>query len=172
VKMFLEDQSTEIPRIGEVVIVACLNSDHWSFLRAVCDHCEMTDQNVILGQSKINEELNLYLYGIHANGNLHDFAWDLLVDKMLGYVVLFDWYNYNDFSQTLETIDFLDERTDAPIVIAADVRDQAFPIASTMFEKAIPISSQGRFTYCRSADPVSVKSVLRILFDMLIDRTV
>lgn len=170
--MLFGNQIAAIPKIGEIVLVSCSNSNHWSFLRTVCDNCEMTDQNVVLGQTQINEELCLYLYGINANGNIRDFAWDLLVNKMLGYVILFDWYDYDSFSHTLKTIDFLTDRIDAPMVIAADVRDQAFPIAATMFEEGIPISSQGRFAYCRSADPVSVKSVLRMLFDMLIDRTI
>jgi hypothetical protein len=170
--MLLEDQIAGVPRIGEIVIVSCSKSNHWGFLRTVCDNCEMTDREVVLGQTIINEELYLYLYGIQANGNIYDFAWDLLVDKMLGYVVLFDWYDYHSLSHTLETINFLTDYIDAPMVVAADVRDQAFPIAPRMFDHGIPISPKGRFTCCRSADPESVKSILRMLFDILIDRVV
>jgi len=168
--MLLGDQNIGIPRIGEIVIVSCSNSNHWSFLRAICDNCEMTEHDVVLGQTKINEELDLFLYGLNANKNLHDFAWDLLVHKMLGYIVLYEWYNYVTFPHTLKIIDFLTDHIDAPLVIAADVHDQPFPIVPTMFEEGIPISSKGRFTYCCSSDSENVKGVLRMLCDILIAR--
>ena len=168
--MLLGDQSVGIPRIGEIVVVTCSHSNHWSFLRTVCDNCEMTNQQVVLGQTKINDELYLYLYGINANGDIQDFAWDLIVNKMLGYIVLFDWYDYDTFAHTLKTIDFLTERIDAPLVVAADVHDQNLPIAPTMFEYGIPISPQGRFSFCSSGDRKSVMAILRTLVEMLIDR--
>ena len=96
-----------IPRIGEIVVISCSNSDNWSFLHAVCDNYETTDQNAILGHLAINEDLYLYLYGINSNGNLKEFAWDLIVHKMLGYIILYDWSSEDALSSTLETIDYL-----------------------------------------------------------------
>jgi len=168
--MLLGDQNINIPRVGEIVIVSCSNSNHWSFLRSICDECEITEHDIALGRTKINEDLDLFLYGLNANNNLSDFAWDLLVHKMMGYIVLYDWYDYVTFSQTKKIIDFLTDHIDAPFVIAADVHDQPFPIPPTMFKEGIPISSKGRFTFCCSSDAKNVKDVLRMLCDILLSQ--
>jgi len=169
--MLLAEMTTEMPNIGEIVVVASSNSTHWSFLRSVCDQCEITNQNVVLGQITINQELFLYLYGMNANnGVVQNFAWDLLSQKMLGYVVLFDWYDFVTFPKTLQILDYLSERIEVPLVVAADVKDNA--ISEKIFERGIPISSTGQFTFCRSADRQSSKNVLRILIDIIIERIV
>lgn len=171
--MLLSEMTSVVPKIGEIVVVGSSNSSHWSFLRTVCDQCEITNQNVVLGQIKINEELFLYLYGMNANnGVVQNFAWDLLSQKMLGYVALFDWYDYVSFPKTLQILDYLSQRIEAPLVVAADVKDNTFPISEKIFARGIPISSNSLFTFCRSVDAQSAKTVLRILIDIIIERIV
>ena len=168
--MLDNDLVSILPRIGEIVVVSCSNSDNWSFLHTICDNYESTDQHAILGQITINDQLFLFLYGINSSKNLEEFAWDLIVNKMLGYIILYEWTDSSTFTSTLETIDFLTERIDAPLIVAADIGKEDFPVDISFFNDGITISSHTKFTFCRSDDSNSVKSVIRMLIDMLIEK--
>ena len=168
--MFAETQSREMLRIGEIAIVGPEGAAKQSFISAVCPQVILTDQDVIFGRLEVSEDLRLFLYGIGSDGQTYDFAWDLLAQKMLGYIVLFDWYDEQSFESSKQILDFLTFRFEAPVIIAADVRDRPYPVSEKIYSPDISLDVNGRLTFCKSGDPRSIRKVVVSLLDSLIAR--
>jgi hypothetical protein len=155
--------------IGEIVIVGTTDSAKTRFIQAVCSRVESADKNITFGQLTINDDLLLFLYGIRADNETAQYAWDLMARKMLGYVVLFDWYKEHSFNTTHRTLEYLTQVTDAPVVIAANVGIGALPLPGRFMKKTMSLSSKGQFVFYSEKSVVSVKKVLLTLIDNLIE---
>lgn len=164
------DIETELQHIGEIAIIGPTGSAKYHFIHSLCRKPIITDHDIIFGRFDVNPELSLFLYGIGYEYEQVNFAWDLVANKILGYIVLFDWYNDQSFKVAQNILDFLTAEFDAPITVAADVFDRPFPVQTSIFRPSISLSHQTQFTFCRSNNPASVKKVVVSLLDMLINR--
>ncbi|OGC06792.1 hypothetical protein A2V82_08545 [candidate division KSB1 bacterium RBG_16_48_16] len=157
-------------KIGEIIIVSPSNDDNRKFIQAICRQAVSVDHAVTYGEMEINENLSLYFYGIGYKRSQYNFAWELVAKKVLGYVVLFNWFDDVLFPETKEMIDFLALRVEAPIIIAGDVQDHPFPVGQRIFQPGITFSRQTKFMLCRLSERTSVKKIVISLLDALIDQ--
>lgn len=167
-KMFEATYPKEKRRIGEIAIVGPKGSAKQPFIQSICQDVHITDQDIIFGSLKISSDLYLFLYGIGTNGRAYDFAWDLVAQKILGYIVLFDWYDEQSFKRSKQLLDFITFRFDAPVIIAADVRDRPYPVNEKIYRPNISLTAKDRLTFCKSDDSKSTKRVVISLLDTLI----
>jgi len=163
------DTQTEMHRIGEIVVIGPTSSAKYHFIHSLCKRPVITEYDIIYGRMEINSELALFVYGMGYEQNHLNFAWDLVAHKILGYIVLFDWYDEQSFKVAQNILDFLTE-FEAPIIVAADVANKPYPIPTIAFRPSISISHQTHFTFCQSNQKESVKKVVVSLLDMVISR--
>jgi len=156
-----------IQRVGEIVIVGPPGAAKQPFLSALCPQVEITNQDIILGYLPIHDELMLYCYGISYG---QGFAWDLVGRKMLGYIVIFDWFDDTAFAGSKEIVEFTASYFSAPFIIAADLSDRPLPIPESAVRPPIGLSTMSKFMFCRSSKPASVRKVVITLLDMLIEK--
>jgi signal recognition particle receptor subunit beta len=159
-----------VQKIGEIIVVSPSNEDNRKFIQALCRRASTVNHAVTYGEMEINENLSLYFYGIGYKRSKYNFAWELVAKKVLGYVVLFNWYDDAHFPETKEVVDFLTLQIDAPIIIAGDVQDHPFPVGQRIFQPSITLSRQTKFMLCRLSERTSVKKIVLSLLDALIDQ--
>ncbi len=159
----------ETQRIGEIVIVGPPGSAKYEFINSLCNDVVITDQDVIFGRLPVSRELLLFLYGVGYNGKNFDFAWDLIAPKMLGCIILFDWYNLQSYEGANRILDFLTQQFSSPLVLAADVRGNPYPIEEDLFKAGISLASHVRFLFYRSTDATGMRRATVSLLDTLID---
>ncbi|MBN2413300.1 hypothetical protein JXQ31_16595 [candidate division KSB1 bacterium] len=126
-----------------------------------------SDQDIIFGNLEIENNFNLFLYGISSNGSQNNIAWDLIARKMLGYIIVFYWFDEKSFETAKKNIDFLSTRFDAPMIIAADIMDKPIPVKKSIVNPFISLSNKDKFTFFNSTSADSVKSVLISLIDVV-----
>jgi hypothetical protein len=161
-------QNTE-KRIGEILVIGSSNSSHDSFLYSICPRVMKSDQDIIFGQLQIEQDLSLFLYGISSNGGQNKVAWDLIARKMLGYIIVFDWFDHASYDIARKNIDFIGQRFEAPLIIAADIKDKPLPVKKAIIDPYISFSGREKFTFCNSASVTSIKSVFASLIDIAIN---
>ncbi len=159
----------ETQRVGEIVIVGPPGSAKYEFINSLCKDVVITDQDVIFGRLPVGKDLLLFLYGVGYNGKNFDFAWDLIAPKMLGCIILFDWYNQQSYEGANKILDFLTQQFSAPLVLAADVRSNSYPIEECLFSAGITLSSHVRFLFYRSSDANGIRRAAVSLLDALIE---
>lgn len=163
--MFDLMQNTE-KKIGEILIIGSSNSSHDSFLYSTCPRVMKSDQDIIFGELKIEQDLSLFLYGVSSNGGHDKIAWDIIARKMLGYIIVFDWFDKTSFEIAKKNIDYLGQRFEAPLVIAADIKEKPLPVKKTIVDPCISFSGKEKFTFCNSKSVSSIKSVFATLVDV------
>jgi len=154
-------------KIGEILVIGSSNSSQSSFLYYTCPKVMKSDQDIMFGQLEIEQNLHLFLYGISSNGAKNNIAWDLIDRKMLGYIIVFNWFDEKSYELAKKNIDFLHIRFDAPLIIAADIIDKSLPIKKTIINPFISLSNKDKFTFFNSTSAGSVKSVLSSLIDVV-----
>jgi len=154
-------------KIGEILVIGSSNSSQSSFLYYTCPKVMKSDQDIMFGQLEIEQNLHLFLYGISSNGGQNNIAWDLIARKMLGYIIVFNWFDEKSYELAKKNVDFLSIRFDAPLIIAADIMDKSLPIKKTIINPFISLSNKDKFTFFNSASAGSVKSVLSSLIDVV-----
>jgi signal recognition particle receptor subunit beta len=170
--VYLEDfLSNDSQGIGEMIIVGPPGSARNEFISALCKNAVLTDQDMIFGRMPISKDLLLFLYGVGYDGKNIDFAWDLIAPKALGCIVLFDWYSQQSLADAKKILDFLTYRFSFPLVVAADVRNDQFPVMEKYLEAGMSISKQARLCFFRSSDAASIRQAVISLLDMLIDNS-
>jgi hypothetical protein len=156
-----------VQRVGEIVIVGPAGMAKQPFLQALCPQLHTTNQDILLGALPVNSELILYCYGITKG---QGFAWDLVGRNMLGYVVLFDWYDESSFAACGEIVDFMAASFSAPFVVAADIGIRPLPVPESAVRPNIPLSPLSRFLFFQSHKPASVRKVVITLLDVLLEK--
>ncbi len=156
-----------IQRVGEIVVVGPASAAKEPFLQAICPERFVANQDVLLGAMPINSELLIYCYGItHGRG----FAWDLVGKKMLGYVVMFNWFDDDAYAACREIIDFTTRNFSAPFVVAADYGIRPLPVPESAIRPNIPLSPLSKFLFFQSHKPASVRKVVVTLLDVLLEK--
>jgi uncharacterized protein len=156
-------------RVGEIILIGPPGTDKESFIRAICPHVTLTTQDIILGRLDVSSELVLYFYGIGFHPELGNVAWDLLAKKMLGYIVLFNWFDETSFVNCKTIVDFTTTQFEAPFVVAANVGEQPLPYGEKMRRPEILLSNHARFLFCQSHKPVHARKIVLSLFDLLLE---
>ncbi len=157
------------PRIGEILVLGAHGADVEFFLRAFCTTVVVTDQDILLGQMTVSRTLSLYCYGINPSPPQKTIAWDLFAKKMLGYIVLCNWFDEASFSDCKKIIAFATRHFDAPFVVAADVGEQTLPYGETLRRPEIVLSAGSRFIFCRKHNVVHVRKVMLGLINLLLE---
>ncbi len=140
------------------------------FIKAVCDEIVVENNDLVFGRLQINEQLVIHLYGLEFTDTEIEPALDLVSKKLLGYVFLFNWGRQDSYSEVVSTIDSLTSRYNLPLVIAANLQNGSTEIPSQMLNVDFDISSEGQFTFFRLSDPESVRNVLVMLINSVIDK--
>jgi len=158
-------------RIGEVLLIGPKGAGKADFIRALCEDVELNDRTMHLGRLSISDQLVLHFYGIHAGKNIPSFPWDLLAQKMLGCIVLFHWYSPESFEEAKYLIDFFTSRYQVPMVVAANVSgSDDFSVPERIYKGGIDITPEGKFTFCNTDDPASVRETVVNLIDIIMKR--
>ena len=156
-------------RIGEIAIVGPGILPKQAFIKTVCDEIVVENDELVFGRLQINEQLVVHLYGIDFTDKDIKPSLDLVSKKLLGYVFLFDWGS-QDNSEVIGTVENLTSRYKLPMVVAANLKNGVAEIPPQMLNVDFDISTQGQFTFCRLSDPESVRNVLVMLINSVIER--
>ena len=156
-------------RIGEIAIVGPGIRPKQEFIKAVCDEIVIENDVLVFGRLQINEQLIIHLYGLEFTDKEIKPSLDLVSKKLLGYVFLFNWGG-QDYSEVVSTIDSLTSRYNLPLVIAANLQNGSTEIPSQILNVDFDLSSEGQFTFFRLSDLESVRNVLVMLINSVIDK--
>ncbi len=156
-------------RIGEVVVAGPSVTLQKRLITHLCHEVVLTSNNTVFGRSKITDELQLFYYGIGEKENYADFAWDIIAPKMLGYVLVFNWYDGNAFQEIQHLADKLWHKVDCHGIVVGDVADSFLTLDSRIYEHGFSLSSKVHFTMWDSSVKSSAKHVMKILVESIIN---
>lgn len=156
-------------RVGEILVIGAQGADLSSFLRVFCTSVAVTDEQILIGQVDIAHALSLYCYGIEIQSQRKTVAWDLLAKKMLGYIVLCNWFEKTSFSDCKKIIGFTTSRFDAPFIVAANVGEQSLPYGENLRRPEIVLSACSRMIFYRNRNSVHIRKVMLSLVDLLLE---
>jgi uncharacterized protein len=157
-------------KIGEIAIIGPPDSAQEPFIHSICKDVSNSYQDIIFGRLDFARELSLFVYGIRPNDGTLEFSWDLIAQKILGFIVLFDWYDEQSFENSKKILDFLSQQFDAPILLAADVRERPYPTNRNIFQDGISLDVHRKLTFCSSSDPKSSKRIFISLINSVINK--
>ncbi|MBN1997465.1 hypothetical protein JW935_07940 [candidate division KSB1 bacterium] len=163
------EPSKEIEKIGEIVIIGLTDTILYDFISQLCQDVKKTDQGILFANIDVDEDLALFLYGIVIENNPEFFEWDLLANKMLGYVALFEWNDDAAFPAVQTMISFLEDRFNVPVTIAACVDQEPENIHTKLFRHSFPLSWKDKFRFYKPSEKITVKNVLLSMIDTLIE---
>jgi hypothetical protein len=156
-------------RIGEVVVFGTSNQETENFIDAVCQNVVQKDKNICFGSLEINEQLVLYLYGMTIGNQLDKIAWEMFSNKVLGYLIIFNWHQPESLSWVLHLLDYLAHFVGGPLVVAADVTEPGFPMPLNLMLDGITLNPNEKLVFCQKNDPASCKKTMITLLDIVID---
>ncbi len=159
-------------RIGEVIVFGTSSLESENFIRAICEKVEKKDELLCFGHLMINEQLQLHLYGISQPGITDKIAWSLITPKVLGCILLFNWYQYNELKQILILLDHLNENIALPLIIAGNVVDKPYPVSEPLFQGGIALNSNEKLIFYRTDDFKSCRNALISLIDIVSDKVI
>jgi hypothetical protein len=156
-------------RIGEVVVFGTSNPEIEIFIRAICDQVAQKDDAFFFGDLSVNEQLTLYLYGVSIENEIRNMAWDLFSPKVLGYIVLFDWFKKQEIEKIQELLNHIKENGDTPLILAGTVNGDEYPVPETIFTGGIPLTLSEKLLFCRINEPETCRKAMISLLDIVLD---
>ena len=156
-------------RIGEIAIVGPHQEEKQLFINTIADSIEIENDKLTFGRFAINKQLILHLYGIAVDENSDAISWDLISEKLLGYVALFRWGEADSFRKVQKLVDHLTEKYDTTVIVAGHTEGN-IPVMPDPFQFGLPIDKRGSFIFCNVKDSVSVRKVLLALVNQIIDQ--
>ncbi len=156
-------------RIGEIAIISNGHDPKLEFIKAACDEIPVESPDFTFGRLMINNQLVVHLYGLNYQQDDRA-SLEMVSKKVLGYVVLFNWDNEESFEQAKQIVDILKEKKDVPVVIAANINKNNAPIPQQLVNIDFNLSELCDFTFYRTSDPGSVKQVLVVLIDSVLEK--
>lgn len=157
-------------RIGEIAVISSGNEEKQLFIKSVCEHLEITTENITFGRFPINAQLVLHLYGLTLQAESPAVAWDLLAQKCLGYIVLFPWQDAGALESLKPVLDLLANKYEATMVVAAHTPAGNPSVPPALFESSIALTAEGKLMFCDARRPASARKVLLALIDSLLDK--
>ncbi len=156
-------------RIAEIAVVGSSAATRGRFIRTVCDETILETESLVFGRLEINEQLAVHVYGLDLADEQAQPGWELVAQKLLGYVVLFDWGRESELETVSRTVDRLCQRYPLPLVITANLPNGHTPIPPKVLQTEFALTDKGVLTFCRLSDPDSVKRVLITLVDTILE---
>ncbi|MDZ7315347.1 MAG: hypothetical protein ONA69_03355 [candidate division KSB1 bacterium] len=152
-------------RTAEIVVLGPSFALQKRLLTHLCNEVVLTRENCAFGRTRISNELELYFYGLGESDKSKDFAWDLVADKILGFFLLFNWFDGASFQKAMETADELSRRFDAHGVIAGDLAENLVPVNEKLIGYGFSLSERVYFSLWNSAGKASSRALMRLLVD-------
>ncbi len=156
-------------RIGEIAIVGPGLETKKKFIKAICEEIVIETESLIFGRLQINNQLVIHLYGLDWSEKQLHHAWDLVSQKLLGYVVLFNWNHADSYTSARSIVDNLTARYTVPVVIAATLQNGQAPVPEEFLNAEFNLTQQSQFTFCKLSEPESVRNVLIKLINSAIE---
>ena len=153
--------------IGEIVVIGFKEVSNEAFISAVCNDMQK-DNEVIFGRLPIDSHLTLHIYGLNITGEISNFDLDMVAQKIIGYIILYDWNDLNSLERAKDIVQYLYEKWTAPCLIAANVGNNDFPVSTHVFQNGISLSPSIKFTFFSQSDIDSIKDVYTALLDKVI----
>ncbi|UCE07307.1 MAG: hypothetical protein JSW07_04550 [bacterium] len=159
-------------RIVEVAIISSKFHEKENFIRSICKKIDIKNDRLCFGHFEVNDQLELYLYGISVDNKNKSICWDLISRKTLGFIIIFDWEEKKILDATKPIIDYFSRNFNAPIIIVANIKDKKNPPVPDKFFQpdGIPLSPNSRFTFGQIDDPKSARNAMVLLVNMLIEK--
>jgi uncharacterized protein len=155
-------------KIGEIAIIGPHDSAQGPFIRSICPSITHSQQNILFGNLDCSNDLSLFMYGIKPQDDSFNFSWELIANKLLGFVLLFDWYDEESFESSKKILDFFGSRVEAPILLAADVRERPYPVKQDLFQHGVSLELNRNLIFCSTNDSQSVKQTVISLLNSVI----
>jgi len=111
------------------------------------------------GRITVDDDLVLYLFGTPGQRRF-DFMWDILAERMLGFVVMVDSARPETFREAKIILETFRSYAPTPYVVAANKQDhpEAWPIQDLRI--ALHLDDHIKLLPCVATDKESVKNVL------------
>ncbi|MGQ9850149.1 MAG: GTP-binding protein [Aggregatilineaceae bacterium] len=111
------------------------------------------------GRITVDDDLVLYLFGTPGQRRF-DFMWDILAERMLGFVVMVDSARPETFREAKIILETFRSYAPTPYVVAANKQDhpEAWPIQDLRI--ALHLDNHIKLLPCVATDKESVKNVL------------
>lgn len=115
----------------------------------------------------LDEEMMIYLFGMPGQQRF-DFMWDVLEEKIHGFIILFDPQRPETFIETRKIIDMVSQKSNAPYILAATSAEPQQAWAEEAMRRSLSLASQFKFSVCDINDVASVKkTLLDLLYEIL-----
>ncbi len=157
--------------IGEIVVLGPSFALQKRFLTHLCNEVILIKDDAAFGRRRISDELQLFFYALGEKEQYGGFAWDIVGRKILGWVVLFNWFDGNAFLETQRLTDSLVNRLDSLGVIAGDIAEAYLPVPQPLQEYGFSLSPRLHFALWNSAVKSAASNIMRILIDSAIHAT-
>ncbi len=156
-------------RIGEIAIVASSLEPKLEFIKIASDEIPIESADFVFGRIMINNQLVVHLYGLNCQQE-DSVSLDVVSKKVLGYIVLFNWDDEESLEQAKQIVDTLKVKKNVPVVIAANLNKNTTPIPQQLVNIDLNLSEFCDFTFYQASDPISVKQVLVVLIDSVLEK--
>lgn len=158
-------------RIAEVAVVSSPGTEKEIFIQAICQKLEKANEKICFGRLEINSDLVLHLYGVSVDKDEETLSWDLLSNKVLGYVFIFNWNDQNSLEAIKNVLDHFAATFSAPILVVANINDKSnIPLPEKFNDPGgLSIDRNIRFHFCQISDPVSAKKIIANIIDILLE---
>ena len=152
-------------RTGEIFVFGSAPDLRDRFISSICPEVRRTDIGFTFGQLRINEGLDLFLYGLEFS---HDYAWELMARKMVAFLALVRWQERESIRYAGRVIDFMRGLFDPLFLICAEFDEESTPLHPQVKDGEINISTAGRLLFYSPDHADSQKRIMRRLFELLI----
>jgi signal recognition particle receptor subunit beta len=159
-------------KIGEIAVITHNTQTSENFIKSICNKIDVKNGVVSFGRFDVNEQLGLHLYGISLASENNDISWDLISQKMLAYIIFFDWEDHISLEKVKPILDQYLSNVLAPIIIVANVNDiNQPPIPKSFFlNNGINFSSNCRFIFGQANQPESARKIMILATNMLLEK--
>ena len=154
-------------RIGELVVVGSSFSLEKRFITHLCQDVVITNKNMAFGRSILTDDLQLFFYGLGETEQNKQFAWELVAPKMLGYILICNWFDGQEFAQIQKMADELEQSLDAHGIIVGDM-GSAPSLPPSVIEEGFSLSKTQTFALWNSSSKWDARNIVRILIDSII----
>ncbi|NOY78271.1 MAG: hypothetical protein GXO76_10440 [Calditrichaeota bacterium] len=148
-------------RVGEILIIGPKSVQKESLLKKLCDRVELPEKGIQVGWLSLDDEMLLQFYGIHWNRFAKSYAWDLLVTKALGVIVLFDWDRYETVQTAEEIVAYFQENFDIPLVVASEIGENSSSlIVRRAYQGGLVLNKNSKFTLYQFDQSDSIRQLV------------
>ncbi len=159
-------------RVGEVTVIGPRDRTKDIFIQSICEKANVVNERVSFGRLEISNQLSLHFYGIGIEREDTSISWDLLTPKMLGFIFIFNWTDYNSLATISSMLDYFSSSFYAPIVVIANIdNENDIPVPPMYFkQEGFILDPKIRLTFCNINNPSCTKKAVVNIINMLLSR--